>query len=427
MSNSPTTPTTVGPSPAAESPVLSVQRIGKAYKRYPNKWLRALEWATGRPQHEKTWVLNDISFTIQPGEAVGIVGVNGAGKSTLLKIITGTTQPTTGSVQMRGRVAALLELGMGFHPDFTGRQNAFMAGQLLGIRSNEIARLMPAVEAFAEIGDYIDRPVRMYSSGMQMRLAFSVATAVRPDVLIVDEALSVGDTYFQHKSFGRIREFRQQGTSLLIVSHDRGAIQNLCDRAILLEHGYVIKDGPPEEVMDFYNALIAERENTTVQVQRTTDGRAQTISGSGQARVAAIQLLNRVGQPVEHVNVGDTLCLQVQIELHADLPQLVFGYLIKDRLGEPVFGTNTWHLKTSLTDLKRGERITLSFAFTANLGPGSYSIATALHQYDTHVSANYEWRDLALMFNVINQDKPQFVGVNWLPPELECLRPAGSL
>ena len=299
---------------------LVVSHVGKAYKRYAGKWARMREWLTGKPQHEQTWVLRDIDFAVSPGEAVGIVGVNGAGKSTLLKIITGTTQPTKGSVHTEGRVAALLELGMGFHPDFTGRQNVSMAGQLLGLQGEEIAACMPAIEAFAEIGDYIDRPVRTYSSGMQMRLAFSVATAVRPAVLIVDEALSVGDAYFQHKSFNKIREFREQGTTLLIVSHDRGAIQSLCDRAILLERGFVIKDGPPEEVMDFYNALIAERENATVEVKRLDDGRTQTTSGTGEARVESIELRNEKGEVAEYVNVGEAVRLQVHIRLHADLP-----------------------------------------------------------------------------------------------------------
>ena len=238
---------------------ITVTNLGKAYKQYPNRWSRLAEWVLpgSKPRHTLKWVMQDVSFTVNPGEAVGISGINGAGKSTLLKMITGTTQPTTGSVHITGRVAALLELGMGFHPDFTGRQNAFMAGQLLGYSVEDIARLMPEIEAFAEIGDYIDQPVRVYSSGMQMRLAFSVATAHRPDVLIVDEALSVGDAYFQHKSFNKIREFREKGTTLLIVSHDRSAIQSLCDRAILLEHGSVAKDGSPEDVMDFYNAIIA--------------------------------------------------------------------------------------------------------------------------------------------------------------------------
>lgn len=401
---------------------LVVSSVSKAYKRYSGKWARLAEWITGRPRHQKTWVLRDINFTIHPGEAVGIVGVNGAGKSTLLKIITGTTQPTSGSVQIEGRVAALLELGMGFHPDFTGRQNVFMAGQLLGLASGEITACMPAIEAFAEIGDYIDRPVRTYSSGMQMRLAFSVATAVRPAVLIVDEALSVGDAYFQHKSFSKIREFREQGTTLLIVSHDRGAIQSLCDRAILLERGFVIKDGPPEEVMDFYNALIAERENATVEVKRLDDGRTQTTSGTGEARVESIVLRNDQNEVVEYVNVGQPVRLQVKIRLHTDLPELVFGYMIKDRLGQPVFGTNTHHLNVELTHLKKSELVTLSFSFPANIGLGSYAISTALHVADTHLAANYEWRDQTLMFNVVNINRDPFVGLSWIPPQVECQR-----
>ena len=401
---------------------LVVSNIAKAYKRYPGKWARMLEWFTGKPAHEKTWVLRDINFTVSPGEAVGIIGVNGAGKSTLLKIITGTTQPTSGSVHIEGRVAALLELGMGFHPDFTGRQNVFMAGQLLGLQGDEIAACMPAIEAFAEIGDYIDRPVRTYSSGMQMRLAFSVATAVRPAVLIVDEALSVGDAYFQHKSFSKIREFREQGTTLLIVSHDRSAIQSLCDRAILLERGFVIKDGPPEEVMDFYNALIAERENATVEVKRLDDGRTQTTSGTGEARVASIELRNEQGETVEYVNVGEPVRLEVKIRLHADLPELVFGYMIKDRLGQSVFGTNTHHLKVEMAQLKKDELLTLVFSFPANIGLGSYSVSTALHVADTHLATNYEWRDQALMFNVVNVNRDQFVGVNWIPPLVEYQR-----
>ncbi|WP_353233649.1 ABC transporter ATP-binding protein [Diaphorobacter ruginosibacter] len=401
---------------------LTVAGISKAYKRYPSKWARAWEWVSRRVTHEKTWVLRDISFTVEPGEAVGIIGVNGAGKSTLLKIITGTTQPTSGKVLKHGRIAALLELGMGFHPAFTGRQNVFMAGQLLGLKQDEIAACMPAIEAFAEIGDYIDRPVRMYSSGMQVRLAFSVATAVRPDLLIVDEALSVGDAYFRHKSFSKIREFREQGTSLLIVSHDRASIQSLCDRAILLERGFAIKDGSPEEVMDYYNALIAERKNSTVRVKQLESGRKQTISGTGEARVLSAELLNGTDEPVECINVGESIRLKIQIELHADLPELVCGYMIKDRLGQTVFGTNTHLMEIPITDVKQGEILTIVFSFDANIGVGSYSISTALHVSDNHIAANYEWRDLALIFNVVNMNRRRFTGGNWLPPQIEFQR-----
>ena len=244
-----------------------------------------------RPREEH-WVLKDVRFSVGPGEAVGIVGQNGAGKSTLLKLITGTTSPTQGQVQLRGSVAAILELGMGFNPDLTGRENAYHSAGLMGYSQADIKRVMPDIEAFAEVGEYFDQPVRTYSSGMQMRVTFSVATAFRPDLLIVDEALSVGDSYFQHKSFDRIREFQSQGCSLLIVSHDRSAVQALCDRAILLEKGCMIKDGNPEEVMDFYNALIAEKENQKVDLVQHTSGKVQTISGTGEATLASIELLN---------------------------------------------------------------------------------------------------------------------------------------
>ena len=241
---------------------LHVQGLGKAYRQYGSELRRVLSWfSVPVTAQSEQWVLRDISFSVGPGEAVGIIGQNGAGKSTLLKLITGTARPTEGSVHLQGRIAAILELGMGFNPDLTGRQNAYHAAGLMGFSHDDIDRVIAEIENFAEIGDYFDQPTRTYSSGMQMRVAFAVATAIRPDLLIVDEALSVGDAYFQHKSFDRIREFQKQGTSLLLVSHDKGAIQSICNRAILLEKGRVLRDGPPEEVTDLYNALIAEREN----------------------------------------------------------------------------------------------------------------------------------------------------------------------
>ena len=402
---------------------LSVNHVSKAYKRYPNKWARAVEWLTGRKQHQKIWVLQDIDFTVNSGEAIGIIGVNGAGKSTLLKIITGTTMSSTGTVATQGRVAAMLELGMGFHPDFTGRQNVFMAGQLLGLQIAEIADCMAAIESFAEIGPYMDQPVRLYSSGMQMRLAFSVATAVRPDILIIDEALSVGDAYFQHKSFNRIRQFREQGTTLLIVSHDKNAIQALCDRAVLLSAGRIVKDGAPEEVMDFYNALIAEKENSTVEVRRLGDGRAQTLSGTGEATVAAIALLDsKAGQRIDCLDVGQAVTLQVDVSVHRPIDRLVLGYGIKDRLGQVIFGTNTDLKKKVVIDAQAGETIRFQIAFPANLGPGSYSIHTALSSTDTHLVNNYEWRELAVVFTVINVTKERFTGYAWIDPSIDVTR-----
>jgi len=401
---------------------ITVTNLGKAYKQYPNRWSRLAEWLIPghKPRHSLKWVLQDLNFKVSPGEAVGIIGINGAGKSTLLKMITGTTQPTTGGVHITGRVAALLELGMGFHADFTGRQNAFMAGQLLGYSVEEIARLMPEIEAFAEIGEYIDQPVRVYSSGMQMRLAFSVATAHRPDVLIVDEALSVGDTYFQHKSFDRIREFRKKGTTLLIVSHDKGAIQSICDRAILLNSGRLAMEGDPEAVMDYYNAMLADHQNQKVMQEVTVDGKIQTISGTGEVTLTDVALLDVAGQKIEIVAVGQPVSLRVMIACNSPVQDLVVGYMIKDRLGQQVFGTNTYHHNFKLQNLRGNETIEFNFDFQANLGPGTYSVAIALHSDDTHISNNYEWRDRALVFNMINIDEDEFIGVAWIPPVVRC-------
>ncbi|MBA1264980.1 ABC transporter ATP-binding protein [Stutzerimonas stutzeri] len=392
--------------------------LGKAYRQYGSRWQRLAEWIIpfSRPRHSLKWVLQEVSFSLDPGQAVGIIGINGAGKSTLLKLITGTTQPTVGSVSVQGRVAALLELGMGFHPDFTGRQNAFMAGQLIGLKASEIRELMPQIEAFAEIGDYLDMPVRVYSSGMQMRLAFSIATCKRPDVLIVDEALSVGDAYFQHKSFDRIRQFRDQGTTLLIVSHDKAAIQSICDRAILLNAGRVALEGEPEAVMDYYNALLADSENAQVAQKQTADGRVQTISGTGEASVESVGLYNATGEKVEVVRVGEPLELRVLVAVHAPISSLVLGYGIKDRLGQVMYGTNTWHTGQVVEQPETGGRYRFSLRFPANFGVGSYSVQLALVDRDTHLSKNYEWRDLAVVFNVVNADRNSFTGCLWNEP-----------
>ncbi|EKG40234.1 ABC transporter ATP-binding protein [Pseudomonas syringae] len=403
--------------------LLSVSNLGKAYRVYASEFQRIARWF-GIPTKpsEEHWVLKHISFSIEPGEAIGIVGQNGAGKSTLLKMITGTLQPTEGHVQVNGRIAAILELGMGFTPDLTGRQNVYHAAGLMGFSAEQINGVIDEVAAFAEIGDYFDEPVRMYSSGMQMRVAFAVATAIRPEILIVDEALSVGDSYFQHKSFERIRQFQAQGTTLLIVSHDRGSIQALCSRAILLEKGTVIKDGKPEEVMDFYNALIAEKENATVQVRELEDGSMQTRSGSGEATIGSVSLHNAAGERIEYVSVGEPVSLRINAQVNSAIPELVVGYLIKDRLGQPVYGTNTHHMDCKVVDLQAGESLDYSFNFPANLGVGSYSVAVALHTTDSHLSRNYEWVDLTVVFNVVNISQSEFVGLAWLPPVVECSR-----
>lgn len=405
--------------------VLKIDGLGKAFREYTMEWQRMLGWFGGHHKASaETWVLRDISFQVFAGESVGIVGENGAGKSTLLKLVTGTLRPTEGSIAVAGRIAAILELGMGFNADLTGRDNARYTAGLMGMSPAEIDKIIPAVEEFAEIGDYFDEPIRTYSSGMQMRVAFSIVTAVRPQILIIDEALSVGDAYFSHKSMARIREFRKQGTTLLFVSHDPGAVQSLCDRAILLEGGRLLMDGGPSEVMDYYNALIAAKENESVEVRQLASGKAQTVSGTREAIAESIGLFNAAGESVEFVNVGEAVELRVQARIHGSIPRLVFGYMIKDRLGQPVFGTNTHHTRQTLENLEDGQLVEYRIAFPMNFGPGSYSVSTALCSTETHLVNNYEWRDLAFLFTVANQNRDFFVGTAWVPPviEIQCDR-----
>lgn len=399
--------------------LLQAENLGKAFRGYKSEWHRFARWfGIGIAPSEEHWVLRQVSFTVSRGEAVGLVGHNGAGKSTLLKLLTGTLQPTEGRLAVSGRVAAILELGMGFNPELTGRQNVRHTAGLMGFTPAQIEQAMPAIESFAEIGEYFDEPVRTYSSGMQMRVAFAVATAWRPEVLIIDEALSVGDAYFQHKSFDRIRSFQKAGTTLLIVSHDRNAIQTLCDRAILLERGRIAYEGEPEAVMDYYNAAMADRANSRIEQIVADDGKVRTISGTGEAVVESVRLLDEHGEPVETVNVGQPVTLQVNARLNRDIPRLVFGYGIRDRLGQVMYGTNTEHAGQVLEGLRAGQGVSFRCRFEADLGPGSYSVQTALVSSDTHLVDNYEWQDRAMVFTVVNLDKHHFAGNNWMQPTI---------
>jgi ABC-type polysaccharide/polyol phosphate transport system ATPase subunit len=396
---------------------LHVDNLGKAYRDWGGERRRIASWfLPGVKPVAEHWVLRNVSFAVAPGETVGIIGQNGAGKSTLLKLITGTTQPTEGGVHRSGSVAAILELGMGFNPDLSARQNAFHAAGLMGHSLAQVEAAMPAIEAFAEIGDYFDQPTRTYSSGMQMRVAFSVATAFRPDLLIVDEALSVGDSYFQHKSFERIRRFRAEGVAILFVSHGMGDVRTLCDRVLLLDHGRLLRDGAPDEVVDYYNAMVAEKENAglSIEQRRAKGGWLQTRSGSGQARVRSLQLLDMQGNELAVAQVGQPVQLRLEAAIHAPIPRLVLGYMIRDKLGHVVWGTNTWHTRQVQEALRQGETVLYTLPFTCTLGPGSYSVSPALVSTDTHLLDNFEWIDNLLVFDVANLAHDTFIGTSWL-------------
>ena len=375
---------------------IHVNHLGKAYKRYAKKSARILEWLGLGVYHQPHWVLQDIDFKIQPGEAVGIIGVNGAGKSTLLKLIAGVMQPTTGSIQLQGRVAALLELGMGFQGDFTGRQNVHMSGLLAGMTSQELQGRMAEIEAFAEIGEYIDQPVRTYSSGMQVRLAFSVATAVRPDILIVDEALAVGDVFFQQKCFQRIRSFLQQGTTLLFVSHSAATVYTLCNRAILIDGGRVALDASPRQVIDLYNALVASRSSSGV-LPVTITTAASTASATAAAQGGTtVQPVGTVGSyahsgaviksvhltsgglPAHSVISGSRIIAHVVVQFHQAFSDPHVGFQIRDRRGEAVFMTHTHGMHQKIGPVQTGEQVEVQYSFDVPLIPGDYTFTAGV-------------------------------------------------
>lgn len=378
-----------------------VENLGKAYKVYPSKLERLKEWLIpfSQSRHQNHWVLQDLNFEVKPGEAVGIIGINGAGKSTLLKMITGTTQPTTGSVNISGRVAALLELGMGFHPDFTGRQNVFMAGQLLGYKKSEIEALMPEIESFAEIGEYIDQPVRVYSSGMQMRLAFSVATAQRPDVLIVDEALAVGDIFFQQKCYQRINQYIDKGTTLLFVSHSAELIFSLCDRAILLDNGKVIQDGDPKTVIDYFQSqqLLEKKQSKDIQKGKTLSKPALDGSFEDGVEISNIKMLVD-GNETSTLVSRQRASLDFAIVFKQDIRQPHIGFQIRNARGEPVFMTNTHSMQTKVSSVTNKTRMHISFIFDCMMAPGEYTFTIGVA--DNAVSDKGFEKQLARLQNV---------------------------
>lgn len=351
---------------------LVVSNVSKAYKRYPSKWARIREWLTGKPCHDKTWVLNDISFTINSGEAVGIVGVNGAGKSTLLKIITGTTQAACGSVQIEGRVAAILELGMGFHPDFTGRQNARIAGQLAGLMQHEIEELLEDIEEFADIGEYFDQPLRIYSSGMQARVAFAVATAASPDILVVDEALSVGDIAFQAKCVQRMQNLQKRGTTILFVSHALNQIRQFCDRAMYLSGGRMRAWGAADEVCDlFQNELVgnikllqstpvADVGLPTRSYERDPNLRKNSVAdmagGNLDLEFLSFKIVDEGNLSVSTCKSGELLRFQAAILANKAVPPgAVVGLLFADKTGYPIMACNTSYYDKYLPAMSIGE------------------------------------------------------------------------
>ena len=384
------------------------------YRQYPAQWKRLAEWCSlgAYRGHRELWALRGISFEIDAGEAIGIVGQNGAGKSTLLKLIVGTTAATEGSFEVTGEVSALLELGMGFHPEFSGEQNAMMALQMTGLGEEAARDLLPEIAEFSELDEFLSQPFRTYSSGMQMRLAFAVATVRRPHVLIVDEALSVGDAYFQHKCIRRIRTFKELGTTMLFVSHDPAAVKTLCDRALLLDGGELIREGTAESVLDYYNALIAQREkDASIEQRRLEEARFQTRSGDRAIKITGVDMMDENRRSIRSFTTGESATIVCRLEFSQPMDEYTVGILIRDRLGNEVFGTNTLYLDVDTPKRSDGDKLEVRFSLKLELGYGPYSLTVAAHSPLGHVERTHDWIDNALNFHIVPKDAQRFAGV----------------
>ncbi len=429
---------------------LRVDDVSKQYRTYARPGDRLKESLTRGylRRHKEFWALKNIGFEIERGSTVGIVGPNGCGKSTLLQIIAGTLEPTHGEVWHDGRIAALLELGAGFDPEFTGVENIYMNASLLGFSRRETDALFPQIERFAEIGDFLYQPVKTYSSGMYVRLAFAIAASVEPDILIIDEALAVGDAVFQHRCLRRIKELNARGATVLFVSHDAAAVRALCSRAILLRAGGIVIDGKPADVLNRYQKIIMEREEAYVastNAQKETTAANQPPApirytyrhGDNSAEIIGAELLDSTGRPVEIVETGEALRLRVLARFNTDLEDPVVGFLIKNLHGIHSYGTNTGEQQIDLALVRRGTTLEVTFAFNCWLGIDQYSFSLAVH---SRGGESYDWIDGALFLRVTsaghfegvanlnasatvrNRESDQATAINESEPVLSAMR-----
>jgi lipopolysaccharide transport system ATP-binding protein len=396
---------------------LRVEGVSKLYRIYerPNDRLREMLTRGHWRRHREFWALKEISFEIEAGTATGIIGPNGSGKSTLLQIMTGTLEPTHGSVWHDGRISGLLELGAGFNSEFTGIENIFMNAALMGFSRSETEALLPEIERFAEIGPFIHQPVKTYSSGMYVRLAFSVAISASPQILIIDEALAVGDAVFQHRCMRRIKEMKDSGVTIFFVSHDPAAIRYLCSRAILLNNGQMVADGKPVDVLNRYQKLIMEREEAfeaeqsdtlTDRMEGPSEPKHAPLTytyrhGDGSAEVVSLSLLDAAHSRVEMVETGAPVTVRMRVLFHRDIKNPVFGFLIRNRHGVQVYGTNTEQQQLSLGEVSKGDSVEIAFTFDCWLGTDFYSISCAAHSSAIYEEGiGYDWLDGALFFRV---------------------------
>jgi len=397
--------------------LLTARNISKRYRIYRRPADRIVEaFSLGRRKlHEDFWALRDVNLEVADGETFGVVGPNGCGKSTLLQILTGIHEPTTGRVSRKGRIAALLELGAGFNPEFSGRENVFINGEIMGLSRREIERAMPSIEEFAGIGEFIERPVKTYSSGMHVRLAFAAAIHVEPDILIVDEALAVGDAVFANRCVSKFEELQARGVSVVFVSHDLGLVKQICDRAMFLLDGRIVIEGKPSDVINRYVGAVLEKQRAWDAEHEDRGLSYSHRHGDRQAEVVEIELIGRDGNPTRSVLSGDEVRVRVRSKFRAEQPEPMIGFLIRTRNGLDVFGTNTKIEETKLPACAPGDAVEVEFRFDCRLTPQEYTLTVAAQHADGH---SHDWLDDAVSFQVL--DAKARAGTANLPVEVSC-------
>ena len=420
---------------------LSLKGVSKKYPLYEKPWHRLREaiFRGGGSFHREFWALRDINLDIPAGTTLGILGQNGAGKSTLLQIMAGIMEPTSGSIARRGRIATILELGAGFNPDFTGRENVFLNGYILGLPHATMKARLEGILKFAEIGEFIDQPVHTYSNGMYVRLAFAVAISLNPDILLVDEILAVGDTYFQHKCVRKIRDLQESGKTIVYVTHDIEGVRNICDQALILDSSEIINRGSAGEMANQYMALIEEREklrggmpegdtfscdrNRPQSAKECSEDKPVSITdfnryGRREAEITSIEILNGRGISTTHFQAGEEMIIKFHVRFNADVRAFIIGNIFRNKWGLNVYGMNTEWQGLKNQDFQKGDRLIITFRHRANFATGSYTLNPATSSATgKKLYRALDWINNAAIIEVINPRRME--GYVSLPCEIE--------
>ncbi len=367
----------------------SVSKVYTIYERPQDRLKQALLRWTGKRYYHDFWAVKNVSFEVARGESVAIIGRNGAGKSTLLQIIAGTMAPTQGEVEVRGRVAAMLQLGSGFNPEFTGRENVYLSGAVLGITRGEMDARFDDIASFADIGEFLDQPLKTYSSGMQARLAFAVSFSVEPDLMIVDEVLAVGDIGFQQRCVARLRQMRDRGLTLLLVTHSPDSVRSMCSKALLMVQGQAVFFGGADAAVNQYLAMVREEANREALAEAgegergpipfRADVPGSTRYGTGRVQFERVRVLDDAGEPRRAFALGETIVLECLVRAHAPTSDLNVSFLLRDITGVDLLGSTTFDERADLPALVQGEGLIVRFRFENRLRAGNYGVSMAVN------------------------------------------------